>query len=166
MTKSMLLSAAVLIGAHACAPNPVPVIGASTDVATLTGEWVGEYSSGESGREGNIVFKLEAGADTAHGDVMMIPLYPDRPYSPPINEYDPTRVEELRGFLLTISWVAVENNRIEGTLSPYKDPECGCQLETVFTGTIDGDEITGTYRSLHIGSAVVQSGYWSVHRKQ
>ena len=55
----------------ACAPNPVPVLGTRTDIAALTGEWVGTYTSGESGREGSIVFQLEAGADTAQGDVMM-----------------------------------------------------------------------------------------------
>jgi len=156
----------ILVLLVACAPNPVPVIGAATDVAALTGEWVGTYTSGESGREGNIVFKLEAGADTAHGDVMMIPLDPDEPYRPVIDEFNPAMARELRGYLLRISWVGIENNRIEGTLSPYRDPECGCELETVFTGILRGDEIEGTYQSLHLGSGVVQTGFWSATRKK
>jgi hypothetical protein len=34
--------------------SPVPVVGAASDISSLAGEWVGDYSSAESGRSGSI----------------------------------------------------------------------------------------------------------------
>ena len=45
----------------------------SSILLAAVGEWVGEYSSAETGRVGSIVFTLAAGRDTAAGDVMMVP---------------------------------------------------------------------------------------------
>src|SRR5213596_221876 len=53
--------------------SPVPLVGGSTDISALTGEWAGEYSSAESGRSGSISFTLRAAGDSAFGDVVMIP---------------------------------------------------------------------------------------------
>jgi hypothetical protein len=59
----------------ACASTPetVPLVGSRSDVSSLVGEWSGEYDGGSSGRSGSIVFVLRSAADTARGDVMMIP---------------------------------------------------------------------------------------------
>jgi len=62
--------------------SPVPLVGASTDMTVLTGEWAGEYSSGESGRSGSITFTLRAAGDSAFGDVVMIPSGLGRPVKP------------------------------------------------------------------------------------
>src|SRR4029077_19697726 len=61
----LLLPALAACGASR---SPVPVVGAATDVSSLTGEWAGEYSSVESGRSGSITFTLRSAGDTAFGD--------------------------------------------------------------------------------------------------
>src|SRR5438552_2534469 len=61
------------LSACAASRSPVPLVGTSTDVGALTGEWAGEYSSSESGRSGSISFTLRAAGDSAFGDVVMIP---------------------------------------------------------------------------------------------
>src|SRR5207245_5067121 len=66
----LLLPALAACGASRSA---VPVVGAATDVSSLTGEWAGEYSSVESGRSGSITFALRSAGDTAFGDVVMVP---------------------------------------------------------------------------------------------
>ena len=52
----------------------VPVIG---DATALVGEWMGSYSSDETGRTGSMVFTLAAGSDSAFGDVVMVPQTED-----------------------------------------------------------------------------------------
>src|SRR5512139_1321135 len=66
---------ALALATASCALNPasVPVSGGDADVSALVGEWAGEYRSVETGRSGSILFILEAGSDTAHGDVVMVP---------------------------------------------------------------------------------------------
>src|SRR3989442_15893302 len=83
----LLLPALAACGASR---SPVPLVGAATDVAALAGEWVGDYSSVESGRSGSISFTLRAATDSAFGDVVMIPAGLGRP--PP-----PARGENMTG---------------------------------------------------------------------
>src|SRR6266568_4710460 len=95
--------------------SPVPVVGAATDVSALAGEWVGDYSSVESGRSGSITFTLRSATDSAFGDVIMIRC------------------------------VRVEQGRVSGTLDPYADPRTGERLLTTFRGELKGNTIAGTY---------------------
>ena len=68
----LVLSVVGLAGCSAM-PPPVPVIGSPAEIARLEGAWDGEYSSDETLRSGSIAFTLAAGADTAFGDVLMLP---------------------------------------------------------------------------------------------
>jgi len=159
-----LLTLMVVIGGFACAgpAMPVPVSG---DIARLTGQWTGEYRSPASDRVGSIVFTLEAGKDTARGDVIMIPADVGQPGG--VAEGIPPGVpggETLRSRLLTISFVQVTAARVQGRLDPYRDPECGCELVTTFTGTLSGDVLQGTYQSFHKESGEVVTGTWRVKR--
>ncbi len=160
------LALMTVLGGLACAgpAMPVPVSG---DIARLTGQWTGEYRSPASGRVGSIVFTLEAGKDTARGDVIMIPA--DLSQSAGMMEGMPPGVpgaETLRSRLLTIAFVQATASRVEGRLDPYRDPECGCDLVTTFTGTLTGDVLEGTFRSLHQQTGKVVSGTWRVKRRE
>jgi len=144
--------------------SPVPLVGASTDMTVLTGEWAGEYSSGESGRSGSITFTLRAAGDSAFGDVVMIPSGLGRPVKP----YNEGQIAEPNATapttVLTIRFVRVEAGRVSGTLDPYADPQTGGRLFTTFVGDVKGNSIEGTYTT-RLQSGVTQTGRWSVQRR-
>ncbi|MCC6928777.1 MAG: hypothetical protein IT359_07280 [Gemmatimonadaceae bacterium] len=154
---------ATLLTACTATPSPVHVVGTRSEVAVIAGEWEGEYHSVETGRSGNISFSLKAGTDTAFGDVVMVPRAVVPSTSDPRSAVPgiPTAPQ-----VLPISFVRVATSTISGTLDPYKSPDCGCTLRTVFRGTISGDRIDGTFTTDHSDqSAPQQKGSWWVKRK-
>jgi hypothetical protein len=159
------LAAAILVVA-ACAANqaPVPVVGHSDDLASLAGEWSGEYSSSESGRSGSITFTLRSATDSAFGEVVMIPVGWGRPLAPWRGETAPSAVQRPMSEVLTINFVRVEAGRVNGTLAPYADPQTGARLLTTFAGQLSGNTITGTYVT-RMASGETQAGRWTVQRK-
>jgi len=158
-----LAAASVLLAACAATQTPVPVVGPAADITALAGEWVGEYSSIESGRSGSISFTLRAAADSAFGDVVMIPVGWGRPLAPWRGE-TPTPAQRPMTEVLSINFVRVEQGRVNGTLAPYADPQTGERLVTRFTGELSGNTITGTYTT-QLSSGATQTGRWTVQRK-
>jgi hypothetical protein len=144
------------------APEPVFVSGTPEDLAALAGEWVGEYSSGATGRRGSIRLTLEADGPAAFGDVVMYPADATEPLTPANREMGAEpKVPEL----LAIRFVSVSGGLVSGTLEPYRDPQCGCILSTTFTGRIAGDTVEGTFVS-HGGPVhLVVEGRWRVVRR-
>ena len=70
----ILLLPVALLGACVEQPPPqaVPVYAEAEDMFVLEGEWWGQYWSAETGRSGRIRLSLEAEADRAYGDVLML----------------------------------------------------------------------------------------------
>ena len=157
-----LTTAATLLAACAANRTPVPVVGPTADIAALTGEWVGDYSSTESGRSGSITFTLRTAADSAFGDIVMIPIGWGRPLAPWRGDLA-TPTQRAQPEVLTINFVRVERRRVNGTLAPYADPQTGERLVTTFTGTLSGNTITGTYTT-RLPSGGTQTGRWTVQR--
>jgi hypothetical protein len=156
------LALVLLAGACVGVQNPVPVTG---DVAALTGEWEGTYSSAQSGRRGNIFFRLEAGRDTARGDIVMYPVdYPvaTAPWDPS-NPADPNRPHAE---ILTITFVQAVAGTVTGRLDPYRDPQCGCSLTTTFIGKLQGDTLSGTFTSWHQEMQRRTEGEWKAIRRR
>lgn len=153
----------VLVAAACSAnPSPVPVIGAEADVSALAGEWVGEYRSPEAGRSGSISFKLEAGRDTAFGDVLMIPAGQETGAAGRARTTDALRSAPRA---LMIRFVRVSGNSISGSIDPYQSPDCGCILFTTFHGTIEGNRISGELLIRHSAQdAPPQRGTWWAER--
>jgi hypothetical protein len=83
-----MVSASVL-GMSACGSKnlSVPVLGSVEQLAVVCGDWEGEYRDASSNRAGSIRFSLEAGSDTAFGDVLMMADGRDRPFTPPADRY-------------------------------------------------------------------------------
>jgi hypothetical protein len=133
----------------------VRIEGAPMELSALAGDWEGEYSSAATGRLGSIVFKLVAGEDHAHGDVLMIPRGSSDPYRPRSGGEGPAPAGASQ--LLTIRFVRAEAGRISGTLDPYWDPDCNCEVTTTFVGEARGDAIEGTFSSERIRSDRVRS---------
>ena len=163
--KLVIAATVVALGA-ACSttPAPVPLVAEPVDVSALAGEWTGEYESPDLGRRGSIVFSLLAGTDTAHGDVLMTP----RGYRDPLRPAEPRMgVERERSNpeLLTIRFVRIDGGRVSGVLDPYRDPECGCTLQTSFTGRlVDDSTIEGTFVTTGPPGFPRSTGSWRVTR--
>jgi hypothetical protein len=150
----------------ACAgnPDPVPVSGEPADLQALAGEWAGEYGSSETARSGSIVFRLEAGRDTATGDVVMIPSGARAPLHP-MHGDEIAEQNIPASQLLTIRFVQVHGGSVGGELQPYHDPVCDCAVHTTFTGRLAGDSVTGTYNTSGAGGERRTSGWWRVVRR-
>jgi hypothetical protein len=165
MTRSSAVAVTLGLLTLACSatPSPVPITGDPADVAALAGEWAGEYHAYDPhGRSGTLFFRLDAGADTAQGDVLMHIAGRETAGTIPID--DPWRgVAEDR--ILTITFVRAAGGSVFGRLDPYNDPVCGCEMRTTFMGRIDGNLIEGTYTSEHLSGGDRTDGSWRVSRR-
>ena len=160
MARWMLFAAAATL-ACASTPETVPLVGSAGDVSSLVGEWSGQYEGGSSGRSGNIVFVLRSAADTAHGDVMMIPRSAGEQIS---NAGQRAPLALRAGQVLRIAFVRVAGGAVSGTLDPYTDPDCKCTVQTTFTGTVSGNTIEGTFVTRGSQLPSEQRGRWKVTR--
>ena len=153
-----MISALLLAG---CATNPAPVP-VQGDAARLEGQWYGDYTSVMTGRSGSIEFTLSAGADTAQGDVLMIPAGAVPAYGSSVPE--PGSIPPAPRFL-RIKLVRVFGHQVAGQLDPYEDPECRCVVTTIFSGRLEGDVIEGKFFTYHEGSELASEGRWRVTRR-
>ncbi len=164
MRRLVILLGATLVACHSAPSSPVPLVGTSRDLTALEGQWEGSYDADDGSRTGSISFTLKAGADTATGDVLMIP----RDYGQPVEPYDrPGGVipDPAPSKVLSIRFVRVQGDTVSGRLDPYRDPVCGCRLLTTFRGRLRGNELRGRYETLHEESGKVVLGQWKVARK-
>ncbi|KAB2892709.1 MAG: hypothetical protein F9K40_17915 [Kofleriaceae bacterium] len=147
MLKRMLLATLLVSGAAsplvACggSQKDVEVKGKETETAKLAGDWEGTYEGRESGRSGTVKFSLQLGRHTAEGEVYMGGETP-----------------------LNIQFIEVEGGQIQGTIAPYTDPNCDCQVETSFLGIVTGDEIKGEFSTKVGATGQIQTGTWQVSR--
>ncbi|MBV9067872.1 MAG: hypothetical protein JO093_14225 [Acidobacteria bacterium] len=138
------------------------VIGAPTDLAPITGEWIGTYESSATGRSGSIAFHLTADPKGAHGDVLMVPKR-QIDYDQPNGQHVPMASASS---VLSIEFVRIASGEISGKLAAYPDPEvAGATLETHFQGRADGEWIEGTFVTYSVRSVAPLRGTWRVHRK-
>jgi hypothetical protein len=154
----------VVLGACATIVAKTPVQGDSKTLSQLAGEWEGTYTSPETGRSGEILFRLRAGTDTAEGTVVMsgdrMGAASDAEAKAPA-----LRNPGAASPVLTIRFVQLAGDEVEGALDPYRDPDCGCTLTTTFRGRLTGNVIEGTFASQGSGFFhIPTSGRWRVTR--
>lgn len=153
------------------APSPVPVTGVPADLGLLAGEWSGEYQGETTGRSGSIAFHLTAGADTAFGDVVMIPRV-RREERLPVQDPSAGLPISRAPQVLSIAFVRAAGGGVTGQLVPYRDPDCDCIVVTRFEGNIRGDTIEGTFTSRRADEGVGEpgggsrTGAWKMTRKK
>lgn len=153
-TLALALATVGLAGCSLQGPA-VPVIGPAEEVARLAGVWRGEYWSPDTGRSGEVYFRFAEGADSAVGDVLMLPAGMEHEHQGGIHpdaEY------------LSLLDVRVAGNRVSGHLAPYREPGTDCELRTTFVGTLEGDRIDGTFTSTRTEDRRVDRGRWRVWR--
>lgn len=164
-TSILLLTVALLTACvEQSPPQAVPVYANAEDMFVLEGEWWGQYWSADTGRSGRIRLSLEAEADRAYGDVLM--LAADREE----NRGSTSRVDSMAApsETLTIEFVRVdaETETVSGTLDPYLDPQCDCMVQTTFTGIVSSDAIEGTFVTKAGAAYGTKSGRWKVERQK
>ena len=143
-TMPRLALAVLLISACGGSQKAVEVKGGDAELAKVAGDWSGEYHGVESGRTGTIGFSLQLGRHTAEGEIHM-----GGPDAPP----------------LKIEFVAIDGGQVSGTIAPYTDPNCSCEVVTTFIGTATGDRIAGTFETKVSTSGDTQTGDWQVTRR-
>ncbi|HSM35998.1 MAG TPA: hypothetical protein VK837_06305 [Longimicrobiales bacterium] len=166
--RAVAATPAVVVLAAACAPisDPVPVSAAPGALEFLVGAWTGEYEGFDSGRSGTLTFALEAGADTAHGHVLMLPGHDAGLYTRLPADGAAPRASRRAPQPVGIRFVRLSNDAIEGVLEPYEDPACGCPLTTIFLGRIEGNVIRGTFETVHGRSGDTERGTWRAQREE
>lgn len=146
--------------------TPVPIYSETGSTALLVGAWSGEYSSSETGRRGSISFDLASETDTAFCDVTMVPFAGNAQMGPIVQNDVPTAARTAVPQPLKIKFIRLGGNRISGILEPYNDPDCGCTVRTMFTGTVTGpNKIEGTYTTAASGLYQPTKGRWTVERQ-
>ena len=164
MIRPAAALAVALLSACAYTPPPIPLSASPADLEALTGEWFGEYHADRvGGRTGTILFRLEAGSDEARGDVLMHVEGRDAVDALP-PQGDPW-ANVHRDRMLRVTFVRAEGGLIRGTLDPYPDPVCLCEIRTTFTGRVADGVIEGTYTSVHVTGGAATTGKWRVSRR-
>lgn len=164
----LVLGAALAAIAAACASTQeprVPVSISPADLARLGGEWTGEYRSATTGRGGSVVFHLTATADSAHGDVIMVPRGAGVPLRRAVYTGQPLPPQPATPQELTIRFARFEGDRVTGVMDPYTDPDCSCPVITTFEGMVKGNRIEGTFTTQGAPTGSPATGTWSVERK-
>ena len=166
MRTLALGTVALMLAGCALNPAPVPVVGDSWSITDLAGEWNGEYSSADTRRSGSIHFVLEAGRDTAFGDVIMVPALSMGAHDPQHETWERNRPFRSDPRALFIQFVRAEGNRINGAIQPYPAPDCECTLHTSFMGVRTGSRIEGTFITRHedCGMTAETGKWWAVRR--
>ncbi len=160
LTTIVLAGAAVAASAVACAPSRPPEIELTSsdfDLNPLVGEWRGNYTNPQAGRSGTIAFTLHAGVSSASGNVVMIPQTADSSLS---------SAAAVARSVLKINFIRKEGSKVSGTLDPFRDPSCGCQVTTTFEGAFrDAHTIEGTFSTAPlVAGPRVTNGTWKVTR--
>lgn len=153
-----LAVAGIAAAAIDCASRPpeIELTANDFDLNPLVGQWRGDYTNPAAGRSGTIAFTLRAGESSASGNVIMIPGKPD----------SVTAAAAMARSVLKINFIRKEGRKVTGTLDPYRDPTCGCQVVTTFEGTFtDSRTIEGTFATVpsQPGPATT-GGRWKVER--
>ncbi|MGH7724547.1 MAG: hypothetical protein ACREOU_03890 [Candidatus Eiseniibacteriota bacterium] len=161
-----LVPALLLCALAGCseAPDPVTHVGGPTgSIAGIAGEWSGDYRLSDGSRRGDITFSLAPGDSIASGRVIMRP--PTEVEMGSVGETAPTPQPNSTIQPLDVSFVAVDNNVVRGTLQKYVDPDCSCDVQTTFEGTLKGDLIDGTFTIKSLVDGRSRTGRWSVRRQ-
>jgi hypothetical protein len=160
LTSLIFAGAVVAASAVACTPSRPPEIALTSsdfDLNPLVGEWRGNYTNPEAGRTGTIAFTLQAGVSSASGNVVMIPHGADS------SLYSHAAIDRS---VLKINFIRKQGQKVSGTLDPFRDPSCGCQVTTTFEGTfIDAHTIEGHFSTAPlVAGPKVTNGTWKVTR--
>lgn len=136
-----------------CASSPPRDRATLGSPSELAGVWEGSFLSPETGRSGTLRFVLTETGALASGQAVLTDdglMRPDGRTAPPIE--------------VGVESVTLEGGWVEGVLEPYRDPGCGCWLDTTFRGRpLSPGRLLGTYTS-RADAGEVSHGAWTAER--
>jgi len=155
--------AAAVIGCATKTPG-IELTSSDFDLNPLVGVWRGDYSNPQTGRRGTIAFSLRAGESFASGNIVMIPK-PDSLLTPEERELV-SDVPATGRSVLSIHFVRKQGGNLNGTLDPYRAPDCDCIVNTTFQGSFaDERTIQGTFTTVPSKAGTsITTGTWKVVR--
>jgi hypothetical protein len=166
MARASFIIAALAATTIGCARQTpgIAVAASDFDLNPLVGEWRGNYSSAQTGRSGTVAFTLLAGESSASGNVVMIPRADSLLTADEAEQV--SNISAPGRTVLKIHFIRKEGGNLNGTLDPYKDPECACTVTTTFQGSFrDARTIEGTFSTVpSVPGRSVTGGTWKVTR--
>lgn len=163
---SPIFAACLAASTIACATKTpgIELTSSDFDLTPLVGEWRGTSNNPQTGRSGTIAFTLRAGESSASGNIVIIPRA-DSLLTPEERELL-SNVSAPKRQVLQIRFIRKEGGNLNGTLDPYLDPDCNCQVTTTFQGSFrDARTIEGTFTIVpsQPGHGIT-NGTWKVMR--
>ena len=147
-SRGLLTALCTLVMAGGCAQRsrPIALDARPADREALQGVWRGTYSI--EGRRGGVIdFELAPGEPQARGDILLIARGAFRPGARGAAEAAGPGVAPAATELLTFRFVRAADGRLDGSVSPYWDPDRGCRATATFAGTIARGAMAGTLTS-------------------
>jgi hypothetical protein len=132
----------------------------TVDMSLLDGNWIGDYNSIVNNRQGYINLTLKSSSKKAVGGLTMISGKKGR-----VGKPGTTRRSKEKRKPLDITFVEIEDGMIQGSLTPFVDPQSGLRIETVFRGSLVGDgAVEGMFTSTLTESGHSYTGSWQAVR--
>jgi hypothetical protein len=160
MMRIAVAGSALLTMACASLPDPAVITSRPTDVILMDGEWRGDFISIDGAAGGTLELTLAVHNDSARGRAVLAPVvYPE------IDVSAPARAQPRPTRRALVSFVAVTNGVMTGTLPPYFDADLGGVVQMTLVGRLRSwNLIEGSFVVLGSNLTVVQAGTWRVVR--
>ena len=163
LAVTMLLLAAAPV---ACA-RPVPLhleFASRADLLALEGEWRGEFDTDDS-RWGFVLFDLERATERVSGEIVVparIGYGRRETGTVGVTMSDPAHAEPRRILMRSLS---VDEGIVSGTLMPFWDSTQRCDAWAMFSGTVSGDRMAGTFFVACADGGRQIAGRWHARRR-
>ena len=167
MNRAIALTLALVATTSTACARSTPRIemrSSDFDLDPLVGQWRGNFISSRPGRSGTIAFTLRAGESAASGGVVLFQK-PDSLLTPEERELMANVPERT---VLKIHFLRKEGGSVNGSLDPYRDPECDCTVTSTFQGVFTNPTtIEGEYTTVRAkpGTDIIR-GRWRVTRQK
>lgn len=156
----------LLAGCTSSAP-PVALVGSSSDLQQLAGNWHGTFRNTELKRGGQIDFRMSAATDSAYGEVTMYTERPDQPIwnrPPGVDGVTNSGPSAQAPVWMRIRFVRVEGGYVSGQMEPVFEPRCNCWTMAKFIGRLKDGHMEGSYTSRSRDGLFESSGSWQADR--
>lgn len=172
LTKTLIIGVVTssMLGC-ASTSNTTPAInvvtGTKIDLAQLSGTWEGNFQSTVTQRSGNITLNLSRADNKAEGSILLqYQKKHKKIQAPKPHNVKKSGAMQTKTKPLSVEFIAIEGNKISGTVTPYKDPIfTGKTTFTTYEGILIGNRMEGTFTSRIGQNGNTYTGsWWAVHK--